>query len=398
MEALTATPLQYQYDAAQFLIANQCALLHADMGTGKSLMALLAFHHLHSLGIAQSCLILTTKSIAHNFLDETKKHFTGFNTNLFLGPNRKITNATCTISTYDLVLDLHKGSWDCVILDEIHILRNPKTLKHIHTLTVTQKATFVWGLSGTPLVNRIKDLRAAAALTGVQWSKNWLDIHRFRICKNLSDLPPISHLVKDFPIHDLHSHRLVKSQAALLIANYLDHKTQPFANILAAITKLRTIASVNSNKFNYIHQLSGNIVVFSNFKQSLLQLAKSLPPSTLTLFGDTVNRQDVIQKFQQSGGILLSTFGTGGVGINLTNAHHIVLLDPAWNFAAHAQAFDRAHRIGSSHHLHTHTLLSSHSIESWIWQIVCHKKTLMSSEKPLDKSHLTSLLHDILLN
>ena len=63
-----------------------------------------------------------------------------------------------------------------------------------------------------------------------------------------------------------------------------------------------------------------------------------------------MDRAEVVRLFQQktanSPKVLLLSLKAGGVGLNLTSANHLLLLDPAWNPAAEWQCFDRIHRIG----------------------------------------------------
>ena len=75
-------------------------------------------------------------------------------------------------------------------------------------------------------------------------------------------------------------------------------------------------------------------------------IAESIP--YLYLDGKTRDRQTLVEQFQDPSGppLFLISLKAGGLGLNLTAADYIFLLDPWWNPAVEAQAIDRAHRIG----------------------------------------------------
>merc|ERR1712048_1518169 len=69
--------------------------------------------------------------------------------------------------------------------------------------------------------------------------------------------------------------------------------------------------------------------------------------------------------FQESeeNNVMVCTLGTGGVGLNLTRASHVVHFDRCWNPAREAQATDRAHRIGQCRTVVVHRLVSQGTLE-----------------------------------
>jgi Helicase conserved C-terminal domain len=68
------------------------------------------------------------------------------------------------------------------------------------------------------------------------------------------------------------------------------------------------------------------------------------------LDGSTNNRQKHVEAFQNDPAceLFLISLKAGGLGLNLTAAEYVFLLDPWWNPAVEAQAVDRAHRIGQT--------------------------------------------------
>ena len=99
------------------------------------------------------------------------------------------------------------------------------------------------------------------------------------------------------------------------------------------------------------------------------------------LDGSTKDRKEQVERFQQDDDypIFLLSLKAGGVGLNLTRASYVFLLDPWWNPAAEAQAFDRAHRIGQQNKVFVYKFITSNTIEEKILKLQEEKKQLFDS-------------------
>ena len=74
--------------------------------------------------------------------------------------------------------------------------------------------------------------------------------------------------------------------------------------------------------------------------------------------------------------MFLISLKAGGVGLNLTAADYVFLLDPWWNPAVEAQAIDRAHRIGQSRHVFAYRLIARDTVEEKIAELQETKREL----------------------
>ena len=85
-----------------------------------------------------------------------------------------------------------------------------------------------------------------------------------------------------------------------------------------------------------------------------------------------------VQKFQSKGGppVFLLSLKAGGVGLNLTAADHVFLLDPWWNPAVEEQAADRAHRIGQDKPVMVYRMVTEDSVEERILELQERKRAL----------------------
>jgi SNF2 family DNA or RNA helicase len=100
-------------------------------------------------------------------------------------------------------------------------------------------------------------------------------------------------------------------------------------------------------------------------------------------------RQAAVREFQKSGScpLFLISLKAGGVGLNLTAADYVFILDPWWNPAAEMQALNRAHRIGQDKNVFVYRFISSNSIEEKIQRLQERKRelaeTFISANNPL---------------
>ena len=124
------------------------------------------------------------------------------------------------------------------------------------------------------------------------------------------------------------------------------------------------------------------ILVFSQFT-SMLWLIDSelqgLQLPCLMLTGDTepAARGAVIERFQaQQVPLMLVSLKVGGVGLNLTAADTVVLVDPWWNPAVEEQAIARAHRLGQTRQVFVYKLVIEGSIEERLLELQARKSAL----------------------
>ncbi|HEX6161604.1 MAG TPA: DEAD/DEAH box helicase [Thermoanaerobaculia bacterium] len=113
----------------------------------------------------------------------------------------------------------------------------------------------------------------------------------------------------------------------------------------------------------------------------------------LYLDGSTRDRQSLVEQFQREDGppLFLISLKAGGLGLNLTNADYIFLLDPWWNPAVEAQAIDRAHRIGRTRPVVAYRLIARDTVEEKILELQSRKRELAESIISEDNSVLRRL-------
>jgi SNF2 family DNA or RNA helicase len=121
-------------------------------------------------------------------------------------------------------------------------------------------------------------------------------------------------------------------------------------------------------------------LVFSQWTQLLDRIEPALRDAGIgfeRLDGSTRDRGAVVERFQSgSAPVMLVSLRAGGIGLNLTAADHVFLMDPWWNPAVEDQAADRAHRIGQTRPVVVHRLIAQRTVEERILELHASKRAL----------------------
>jgi SNF2 family DNA or RNA helicase len=140
-------------------------------------------------------------------------------------------------------------------------------------------------------------------------------------------------------------------------------------------------------------------VVFSQFTKFLGIVRGRLDARGVTyayLDGQTADREAEVARFQEDPGcrLFLVSLKAGGLGLNLTAAEYVFLLDPWWNPAVEAQAIDRAHRIGQTRRVFAYRLISRDTVEEKVLALQATKRDLADAVIRADNSLIRSLTRE----
>jgi len=137
------------------------------------------------------------------------------------------------------------------------------------------------------------------------------------------------------------------------------------------------------------------VLVFSQFTTLLGVLRTRLDEAGLKyeyLDGRTRDREVRVARFQQGEvPLFLVSLKAGGLGLNLTAAEYVFLLDPWWNPAVEAQAIDRAHRIGQTRPVFAFRLIARDTVEEKVLQLQEGKRKLADSIVRADEKLIRNL-------
>jgi non-specific serine/threonine protein kinase len=114
------------------------------------------------------------------------------------------------------------------------------------------------------------------------------------------------------------------------------------------------------------------------------------------LDGSTRDRKQAVQTFQEDNQcrIMVISLKAGGLGLNLTEADYIYLIDPWWNPAVEQQAIDRTHRIGQDKHIFAYKMICKDTVEEKILNLQERKKNLAEDLITAEQSFIKKLTEE----
>ncbi|HEY3367331.1 MAG TPA: DEAD/DEAH box helicase [Symbiobacteriaceae bacterium] len=405
----------YQDEGVQFLLEHPVALLGDEMGLGKSIQAITALRALLHRGEATRVLILSPKSILFDWYYKLRQWAPDLRTVPIEGPKRRRTwywrcKAHVFLVGYETwTRDLKDGlvdpaPFDLVILDEVQRIKNPDTATHLAVAKLD--APRRWGLSGTPMENRVEELVAIFAylkpgllpmIKGSTPAAVRREVAPYVLRRRKLDvlqLPPKESRVVWLDLTPVQRMAYEALERAGVQTMRLAGQSSVPMLALALITKLKQVCNLDtltgaSAKMSFLEKeltrLAGDgekALVFSQYPEKTLKpLLPRMNRFGAALFDGNLtdwNRQLLIHRFQQLDDprVLAMSLKCGGVGITLTRANHVYHFDHWWNPAAAAQAEDRTHRIGQKKPVYVTTLLTRGTIEERIAELVEQKREL----------------------
>ncbi len=383
-------------------------------------------------------LIVSPTSLVFNWYNESRKFTPHFRRIQYIGNDRKVLAKK--LDKYDLIFTSYaivtrdiavfeKYDFNYLIIDESQQIKNrdSKVFKAINTINTKYKIS----LSGTPIENSLNDLWSQMQfinpeiLGDFKFFTNYFkipieknqDLDKIEELRNivnpfilrrtkeqvLDDLPELSEQIVycEMEVEQEKWYETEKSKARneLLKIDVANNRI----NVLNVLMKLRQLSNhpkiadntseFESGKFfavtNYIQTLlqSGQkMLVFSSFVKHLElyeNWCKTNKISFCKLIGETKisERENQIKQFQENLNtkIFFISLKSGGVGLNLTSASFVLLLDPWWNPFAEKQAIARAHRIGQMNKVNAVRFISKNTIEEKIILLQEKKKLLSDS-------------------
>ncbi|HVK40202.1 MAG TPA: SNF2-related protein [Candidatus Kapabacteria bacterium] len=187
--------------------------------------------------------------------------------------------------------------------------------------------------------------------------------------------------------------------------------------ILEALLRLRQAAchpalldgrtgNSESAKFQILFEMLDDVLgagkkalIFSQFTTLLGLLGEELRERGIVyeyLDGRTRDRQRRVDRFQEDPDcpLFLISLKAGGVGLNLTAAEYVFLLDPWWNPAVEAQAIDRSHRIGQQQRVFAYRIVARDTIEEKVLELQQRKRELADAIISADNSLIRGIDRD----
>ncbi|WP_300599891.1 DEAD/DEAH box helicase [Niabella sp.] len=422
-----------------------------DMGLGKTLQIIAFMLSQREKNGHQTDLVVVPTSLLFNWQEELQKFAPTLKVWLHYGAERKKDNnafqdSDVVLTSYGTLLSdirfLKTFRFQYIFLDESQAIKNPDSERYKAARLLQSRNKIV--LTGTPVENNTFDLygQLSFACPGLLGSKQHfrdiyaIPIDKFEYNKRASELqqkvqPFILRRTKKQVARELPQKtemviycemnaeqrsiydRYERELRELISATDEEAIQKNSMHVLTGLTKLRQICNApillkeghsreHAVKIEVLTAQIENkskehkILVFSQFV-GMLELIKAeleqrnIPFEYLT--GQTKDRGDRVHHFQTNENVrvFLISLKAGGVGLNLTEADYVYMVDPWWNPAAENQAIDRSHRIGQTRPVIAVRLICSNTIEEKIVRLQQKKKQLAQGLIKTDAAFLKNL-------
>lgn len=417
-------------------------ILADDMGLGKTVQALAMLQHYKKQNGSLRAIVVCPTTLIYNWENEIRKFVSSITWTIHHGSLRtrnleELQKSNVLITTYgtlrsDIQL-LLKVQYDYIILDESQAIKNPasKVTKAACLLTAKNRIC----MSGTPLQNNTFDIFAQmnflnpGLLGSMDFFRNEFatPIDKFGEQEQKDHLKKLlfpfilrrtkEQVAKDLPektetilfcemdkeqrvIYDAYRNSYRDKIMGTIDQQGID-KSQ--LTILQGLMKLRQICdspAILNEEDKYpnhsikLEELSREItenigehkaLIFSQFLGMLALIKEKLKEEGIVYeyFDGSTNineRQKAIDNFQNNDNcrVFLISLKAGGVGLNLTAADYVYIVDPWWNPAVEQQAIDRTHRIGQTKNIFAYRMICIDTIEDKILQLQERKRKLAS--------------------
>ena len=400
-------------------------ILADDMGLGKTLQTIAFLSS--QVQADTSVLILAPSGLIYNWADEFQKfapdldvvvvHGLKSHRESILAENHQIY--VTSYATFRQDSEIYRDlSFDFLFLDEAQVMKNAQTkiAQSLRRFVVPS----VFALSGTPIENHLGELWSIfqIVLPGLlPAKKEFMKLSTERVAQFIK--PFVMRRKKEEVLTELpdlievvYKNELEDQQKAIYLAQLQqmqEHLGQVSdsefqrnrVEILTGLMRLRQICDTpalfmedyqgESGKLDSLRDLlvqiaegGHRVLIFSQFRGMLDRIEQELPDLGLTSFkitGSTLSqeRQEMTKAFNQGErDVFLISLKAGGVGLNLTGADTVILVDLWWNPAVESQAIGRAHRMGQEQAVEVYRLVTRGTIEEKIQELQEKKKNLVS--------------------
>ena len=423
-------------------------LLADEMGLGKTLQVL---SHLYSLSRQEGKphLVIAPTSLVYNWQSEIAKFIPSWQNDVAIQLHQPDVSKRLLIVSYDILrLNIEayqQQEYDTIIIDEAQIIKNRDTKKYKAIKTLKAQHHII--LTGTPIENSIDDIwshfmllmpemKTLYALLSKQcqsksdeafleMSRKFLKPFILRRTKQdvLRDLPELIEktIYIEMSSAERHLYDNVHKMVVQALTNGVSGRIESIA--LEGLLRLRQVcvspklvpntiykgvSSLISSKLqtalDYVDMFRSKqdkVLVFSQFVGALEEMENILDKKKIRyekIYGETRDRVSPIERFQKDKDttVFLISLKAGGVGLNLTAANNVILLDDWWNPAVEDQAFARAHRIGQKQNVMVFRLICKDTVEEKVLQLQEKKRQTIdmfnSASGKLSMSELQNLL------
>lgn len=435
------TPLPHQLDVAKQVIEkmNGKAILADEVGLGKTIEAGLILKEYMIRGLVKKVLILVPASLVSQWAKELNEKF-----HIPAVEQKKSyvwESCDVVVSSIDTAKRsphreiVYEQSYDLVIIDEAHKLKNNKTKNYEFVQNLKKKYCLL--LTATPIQNRIEEIFNLVSLlkpghlgnedyftevfsakerslehhdhlkelinkvmirnrrgdTGIEWTKRIVQTVPIEFSKteqtlydHISSLKTnYSHAGNAFAIMTLLREACSSREAVYItLKKMIDKNDEHSTSLPMSIIKelMMTIDQVTQNSkankmVELIQTINDKVIVFTEYRATQFYLQWFLQQHGITSVpfrgGFKRGKKDWMKElFKNNVQVLIAT-EAGGEGINLQFCSHIINYDLPWNPMRLEQRIGRIHRLGQQHNVHIYNLATKGTVEEHILKLLYEK-------------------------
>ena len=411
-------PFPYQYEGIAWLFSQDAALLADGMGLGKTMQTITAMRLLLRAGKVRRVLLICPKPLIPNW----QREFNFWAEELPVvtvegdAARRKMAwtqpNIPILVANYELMVRdmeaLHEDDrpkFDLVVLDEAQRIKNRDSRTSQCARELTRRKS--WALTGTPIENRPEELVSLfeflelvpeRATPDMRQLRSLADEYILRRTKDLvmKDLPPRIDRDAYIELSDAQRYTYdVAEKEGVIQLNDMGESIS-VQHVFELVLRLKQISNFDpltgsSSKLDSLEAdmeeiaaSGGKAILFSQWTKSLDWIAEKLERFDPLIYHGgipTKKREPILHRFEHDpkANLLLMSYGTGAVGLNLQFAGYEFLFDRWWNPAVEEQAINRAHRIGQKTQVIVTKFICKNTIEERIDDVLRQKRAIFES-------------------
>lgn len=411
-------PFPYQYEGIAWLFSQKSALLADEMGLGKTMQTITGVRLLLRSGQVRRILLLCPKPLIPNWQREFKFWAEELPITVVEGDSNRrkmiweMPNTPILIANYEsMARDFESMGeeniprFDLVVLDEAQRIKNRNSRTAEMARLIPRKRS--WALTGTPIENRHEEMASLFEWMEIVPPRATPDLRQLQVLSNefilrrtkdlvMSDLPPRLDRPAYLDLNPAQQHAYETAEKDGVIQLNAMGDSITVQHVFELVLRLKQITNFDpvtgeSSKLDRLEAdmeeiaaSGGKAILFSQWTKPLDFMAERLERfGTLVYHGGipTKQREPILDQFKNDpdSHLLLMSYGTGAVGLNLQFAGYVFLFDRWWNPAIEDQAINRAHRIGQKSQVIVTKFICNNTIEERIDMVLEQKRELFRS-------------------
>ena len=410
-------PFAYQYEGIAWLFSQKAALLADEMGLGKTMQTITAIRLLLRAGQARRILLVCPKPLIPNWQREFRMWAEELPVVTLEGDAARrrmlwmMPGLTILLANYELLVrdaetfGEQPPQFDLMILDEAQRIKNRDSRTAATARDIPRRRS--WALTGTPIENRPEELASLYEFMEVVPPRATPDLRQLTILAKqfilrrtkdlvMKDLPP--RLDRDEYLELAPAQRLAYDTAEKEGVVQLDQMGESISiqHVFELVLRLKQITNFDpltgeSSKLERVEadmeeiaECGGKAILFSQWTGCIDWLEQRLARFHPLVYHGKVpthKREPILKQFKDDpqANLLMMSYATGAVGLNLQFAGYVFLFDRWWNPAVEDQAINRAHRIGQKSQVIVTRFISKDTIEERINRVLEEKRKLFAA-------------------